>query len=88
MKFLQDKDIQVLKWPGNSPDLNPIETMWAIIKRRLKGRTIKTKSQTISAIIKAWLYDNSVADTCNKLINTMPDRMKAVLAAKGGHTKY
>ncbi len=88
MKFLEDEGVQVLKWPGNSLDLNPIETMWAIIKRRLKGQTIKTKKDMISAVIKAWLHDESVAITSNKLVTTMPDHVKAVIAAKGGHTKY
>lgn len=88
ISFLESKGIQLLNWPGNSPDLNPIETLWAIIKRRLKGKTIKTKKEMITALIQAWFRDESVADTCNKLINTMPDRVRAVIAAKGGHTMY
>jgi len=29
-KFLSDNNIAVLKWPGNSADVNPIENLWAI----------------------------------------------------------
>lgn len=33
-KFLLENEISVLPWPGNSPDMNPIENLWAIVKKR------------------------------------------------------
>ena len=33
--FFAQTGIILLEWPGNSPDLNPIENLWAIIKRKL-----------------------------------------------------
>ena len=33
--FLSTQQFAVLDWPGNSPDLNPIEKLWKIIKSRL-----------------------------------------------------
>jgi len=33
--FLKNKNVNVLPWPGNSPDLNPIENLWSVLKRQL-----------------------------------------------------
>ena len=46
-KFFADNDIRVLEWPGNSPDLNPIENLWAIIKQRLRGKDCTTIEKLI-----------------------------------------
>ena len=38
-KYLDDEKIKYIDmWPGNSPDLNPIENLWAEMKYQLKGR--------------------------------------------------
>ena len=33
--FLKKKKVKVLDWPGNSPDLNPIETLWTVMKNKV-----------------------------------------------------
>lgn len=87
-QFLSENNVVVLPWPGNSPDLNPIETLWAILKMRLRGETISNRSQLIAAIIEKWYRDSPIPDTCRRLISTMPDRVQAVIKAKGGNTNF
>jgi len=87
-KWLDDQDIQVLSWPAQSPDLNPIEHLWHHLKVRLATYEKKAKSvhELWERCDKEW---NSITpDTCRKYINTMPARVKAVIKAKGGNTKF
>ncbi len=39
--WLNDHGVGVLDWPANSPDLNPIENLWGIVKRKIKKRDQK-----------------------------------------------
>ena len=41
-------------WPPNSPDLNPIEIIWAIIKRKLKKETINPEENLIPILQDIW----------------------------------
>ena len=38
--FFQENEWEVLEWPAYSPDLNPIETLWAILKQQLRKQTV------------------------------------------------
>ena len=37
-KFLDEEVPEVIDWPSNSPDANPIENLCSVIKRRLEKR--------------------------------------------------
>ena len=88
MQCLAANHVAVLPWPGNSPDLNPIETLWAIVKRRLRKETISTKDGLVTSLLSAWIRDISITDTCRKLIESMPQRVQAIIAAKVDNTKF
>ena len=86
--FFEEKDVTILDWPGNLPDLNPIENLWAIIKRRIEKTDCSTVQKLISAIIRTWYHDDEVVKMCSTLVDSMPKRVKMLIKAKGGHISY
>ena len=87
-RWLTENEVEVLDWPAQSPDLNPIEHLWHHLKRRLSNYESEPKS-----IHELWVrveteWDKIPTNVCKYLIDTMPARISAVLKAKGGYTKY
>ena len=86
--WLVEKDIETIHWPASSPDMNPIENLWAIIKGKLsQKRTEGMDLRAFKALIQAE-WDAISLDYINTLIQSMPARTAALIRAQGGHTKY
>jgi hypothetical protein len=87
-KWFKDHGYDVMLWPAQSPDLNPIEHLWDIVKRKLGA--FETPPE---GIMELWeriqdVWNEIPVAECRKLIESMPRRMEEVIKAKGGHTKY
>jgi len=80
-------DVRLLKtWPARSPDLNPIENIWGIMKGRLMLRKLETKDELVVAIKQEWA--NITLDQIRATIGNWNHRLQAVIDAKGGNTRY
>ena len=86
--FLEKENVPLLPWPGNSPDMNPIENVWELMKREVAKEMITTKTRLIEKIIQVWNHHPKMQETVQACINSMPKRIEALIEAKGGSTKY
>src|SRR6218665_789102 len=85
---MKDNAITILKWPGNSPYLNPIENVWAIIKQKPSKRDCTTTTKMIEAILATWFHVAEFPPICQKPVDSMPKRVNLLLNAKRGHINY
>lgn len=85
---LRERGVFIIYWPPFSPDLNPIERVWHIMKNYLQDNypEIVGYTQLREAVKDAW--DKVGEEAFRALIESMPERCQAVIDAKGLHTKY
>lgn len=86
--FLIANNIDVLPWPANSPDCNPIEHMWDVLGRRLRRRDPQPQNvqQLTNALHDEWARIPRYL--LRNLCGSMRRRLQAVIASHGGHTRY
>ena len=86
-RWKAQNQINQLEWPGNSPDLNPIENLWAILKEKVRKRASPDKITLIENIIDIW--NNEISkDLLQNLTNSMKSRIELVIKNKGGAIDY
>jgi transposase len=86
---------EVMIWPPNSPDLNPIENLWTLLKQKIyKLRPdllhMSNNETTLNILIntakEAWQeIDLSILE---RLSESMPRRVQAIIDSEGWYTKY
>ena len=95
-KFLKTKCLPTMKWPAQSPDLNPIENLWTDFKEHFHARCAclglkhSTRAEVLEkhADVLRELWREQRLQVITKLIESMLRCVGAVIAARGGHTKY
>ena len=80
-KFLQENVPEVLDWPSNSPDLNPIENLWSIVKTRVERRMPKNCHELELFMMEEWA--NIPQTILMNLVNSMPKRCQAIIDNNG-----
>ena len=87
--------IEVMEWPPHSPDLNPIENLWALLKAKIyelrpdlihMRNNDETKDILVATAQEAW--DSLDIRHLQHLSETMPHRVQAIIESQGWYTPY
>jgi transposase len=73
--------------PSLSPDLNPIENLFSVVKQKLEARHPSTKKEIMCMVQEVW-KEYSERNVQQAYIQSMPDRCLEVVKAKGARTDY
>ena len=85
--WFKNKNLEVLQWPAQSPDLNPIEHLWHHLKKQ-----VRDYKEPVGGVTELWerteeKWEGISQEKCQRLIESMPRRIQAVIKAKEGYTK-
>ena len=85
--WFAQNDVQLLDWPGYSPDFKPIENLWNIIKRKLSARHFTKLDAFRQEITKIWCLEVT-REVWQRLLESMALRIAEVVKNKGYAAKY
>ncbi|GFX53627.1 transposable element Tcb1 transposase [Trichonephila clavipes] len=87
-RFFVNHQIELLPWPGCSPDLSPIENMCSMVVQRLTQITppAATPDQFWQHVEAAW--SAVPQEHIKSLFETMPRHVAAVISNNGGYSGY
>ena len=83
----EELGFEVIDWPGNSPDLNPIENCWNWMKDKLQPLNVTSIQQLWEEIKRLWCT-GTPTKYLKKLSDSMPRRLQMVVDSNGEMTKY
>ncbi len=84
--WLNYHGVGVLDWPANSPDLNSIDNLWDIVKRKMRNKRPTNADELKATVKETWA--SIPPQQCHKLITSMSRRIEAVIKVKWAPTKY
>ncbi|CAD6191162.1 unnamed protein product [Caenorhabditis auriculariae] len=84
--WFKSRRVNVMGWPSQSPDLNPIEHLWEELERRCANKRAKNCNEKFSQLLSEW--NQIPMSTIDTLLNSMQRRCQAVIDARGFATKY
>jgi transposase len=82
MDYLARKNVRVIdNWPPRSPDLNPVENLWAILQRKVSDRGPQTKEHLKQFVQEAW--DALEQEFVDSFVRSFQSRCEAIFLRQG-----
>jgi transposase len=86
--WMEDNSVTSLQWPPYSPDLNPIEDLWAYIKNTInRNPHPPTSVEMLDAAVQE-IWENTRVSFIQRLYNSIPQRIRHCIKNCGFPTKY
>jgi transposase len=79
--FLHERGVTLLEWPPWSPDLNPIENLWNVLKARVYARFPQTMEEMEAVIREEWAATDLTF--ISHISRSMPRRLQLLLDNNG-----
>ncbi|GET04696.1 IS630 family transposase [Rhizophagus clarus] len=85
-KWKEENEATVLPWPSMSPNQNPIENVWQLLKIKISKKKINTTRILKAQLAREW---NQLSEYLAKnLVNSMERRVTALIEVGGDFTMY
>ena len=84
MKFPSGKQVpgRLLPHPPKSPDMNPIEHIWSILKSGIESKMPQTREELLTVLEEMW-NSISMETICKTIDHVNQKTLKAVVLANG-----
>ena len=86
--FAQHPDVVPLFWPAKSPDMNPIEHIWATMANEWTHQNERTPEALERHVVRTWESLRATPRICESLVDSMPKRVRELRENEGKYTKY
>ena len=84
--FLAENVPELMSWPSNSPDINPVENLWAIVKRDVEKQMPKNREELMQLMVEKW--EGIQKSTIKELVRSMRRRCELVIEKNGERISY
>lgn len=85
-RWKEENDVDVLPWPSMSPDQNPIENVWRLLKIKIAKKKIRSLTGLKIQLTREW--NRLPSELATNLVRSMKNRVESLIEAEGDYTMY